>query len=246
MGYIRDLGGLKTLDNKVIKERFLLRSASLDNPTSKQREYLKDIKLKRIFDLRNEKEAEHDPDIILDNVQYYNYSIIDSDLNGITHQERSKQLELLKEIPTMEECYIGMFTDEYSLKKIKTVIRKIVLEDGFPTIVHCVTGKDRAGMITMLLLTILNVDYELIVEDYLKQRPLYINKARKLYFLLLIATFDLKLARKVYDYYSVDRKFIDTARNTINKNFGSMDNFIAQYLELTDSEINNFKEKALS
>lgn len=246
MGYIRDLGGIKNKNNKQLRKHFLLRSASLDNPTAEQIKYLNEIKLKRIIDLRNEDEAKHDKDIEIDGCTYYNFSLIDSDLNGITHQNKEKQLLMLESMPTMKECYIGMFNDEFSLNNIRNAIREIVLNDCFPTVVHCATGKDRAGMITMLLLTILDVDYEIIVEDYLKQRPIYLSTARKYGALAFLGSgFNFKLAKKAYDFFAIKREFIDSAIETINKNFGSVDNFIKEYIGLTESDINNFKEKAL-
>lgn len=245
MGYIRDLSGIKNIEGKQLRKHFLLRSASLNNPTSEQLSYLIDIGLKRIIDLRNADEAKHDPDVIINGCQYYNFSLIDSDLNGITHQNRSKQLVMLKEMPTMKECYIGMFKDEFSLNNIKNAIREIVLNDCFPTIVHCATGKDRAGMIVMILLILLDVDYQVIVEDYLKQRPLYLRTARKYALLAFLGSFDIKLAKKAYDYFAIKKEFIDSAKETIETNFGSINNFIYSYIGLTQEEINNFKEKAM-
>lgn len=246
MGYIRDLKGIKNKNSKVIKEHFLLRSASLDKPTDNQIDYLNSIGLKRIIDLRNEDEAKNEPDINIEGCQYFNFSLIDSDLNGITHQNKKKQLIMLQEMPTMEECYIGMFKDEFSLNNIKNAIREIVLNDGFPTIVHCATGKDRAGMVTMLLLTILDVDYETIVDDYMKQRPLYLNTARKYGALAFLGSKgNFKLAKKAYDFFAIKREFIDIAVDTINSKFSSIDKFIRDYIGLSDDDISKFKEKAL-
>lgn len=245
MGYIRDLKGIKNKDNKVLRKHFLLRSASLDKPTSKQLNYLKDIKLKRIIDLRNKDEANHDPDVVIEGCKYFNYSLIDSDLNGVTHQNKKKQLMMLKTLPSMKESYIGMFTEDFALENIKQALREIVLNDGFPTVVHCATGKDRAGMMTMLLLSVLDVDYETIVKDYMKQRPLYLNTARKYAILAFIGSRDPALAKKAYDYFAIKREFIDAAVDTINSKFGSVNKFIHDFVGLSDDDINKFKEKAL-
>lgn len=246
MGYIRDLQGIKNKNNKQLRKHFLLRSASLDKPTKEQIDYLNSIKLKRIIDLRNEEEAMHEPDVKIDGCSYFNFSLIDEDLNGITHQAREKQLRMLQEVPTMEECYIGMFKDEFSLNNIKNAMREIVLNDGFPVDVHCATGKDRAGMIVMLLLYILDVDYETILDDYLKQRKMYLPTAIKYGVLAFIGSKgDRTLAKKAYDFFAVKKEFIDKAIETIISKFGSLDNFIYDYIGLTKEEVNNFKEKAL-
>lgn len=245
MGYIRDLAGIKNKENKELRKHFLLRSASLDKPTNEQVKYLNDIKLKRIFDLRNEEEANYDPDITIEGCTYYNYSLIDSDLNGVTHQNKKKQLMMLKELETMKECYVGMFEDDFALKNIKAVINKIVKEDGFPTIVHCATGKDRAGVVTMLLLTILDFDYNVILEDYMKQKKMYIPTAFKYGILAFLGSGDVKLAKKAYDYFAIRKEFLDASIDTINRKFGSLELFIKNYIGLTEKDIIKFKEKVL-
>lgn len=245
MGYIRDLTGIKNINGKVIKKHFLLRSASLDNPTSNQLKFLKDIKLQRIIDLRNEAEAIHDPDIIIEGCKYYNFSLIDSDLNGVTHETKDKQLKMLRSLPTMEETYIDMLTTEYSLSNIKKAIREIVLNDEYPTIIHCATGKDRAGIIVAIILLLLDVDYETVVKDYLEQRKIYMKTAIKLGTICFIFTFNYKLGKKAYDYYAINRKFIDASFNAIDTKFGSFDKFIHEYIGLSKEDIDRFKEKAL-
>lgn len=242
MGYIRDLRGIKTKDGKYIRPTVLLRSAQLNNPSKTQIQYLKDIGLKRIIDLRNEAEAEYDPDISLDNNKYYNISLIDSNLNGITHEKKFKQLIMLKQMPTVEQTYVKMVEDDYSLKAIKKVIRLIVLEHDYPTVVHCVTGKDRAGLIIALILYMLNVDYETIVLDYLKQRPYYMSKARKYGVIAFAFTLNKSLAKKAYDYYALNRICIDKSFEAIRNNFGSVDKFISDYLELSQKDIAEFRD----
>lgn len=245
MGYIRDLEGIVNKDNKIIRKCFLIRSASLDKPTDKQLKYLNDINVKRIIDLRNKDEANREPDVSLKGCKYFNYSLIDSDLNGVTHQNRKNQLKILKTLPTMKESYIGMFKEEFALENIKMALREIVLNDGFPVIIHCATGKDRAGIITMLILHILNVDYELIVEDYLKQRPIYINTAIKYAVLAFIGSRNLGLSKKAFDFFAVKREFLDSTIDVIKEGFGSVDNFIHEFVGLTDEDINRFKNKVL-
>ena len=247
MGYIRDLAEIKTKEGKYIKPYLLLRAAQLNKPSKEQLYYLDCLKIKRIIDLRNPQEAIDEPDVKLgDDVKYLNYSLVDNDLNGVTHvKQKRKQLQMLKQMETIQETYYKMVSEDYGLNNIREVIREVVLIDDYPTIIHCVTGKDRAGIICAILEYILGVSYEDIVEDYLKQRPIYISKARRLWFLVLIATLNLKQAKKAYDYYAVNKAYIELAFNTINEKFGSMDNFVYDFIGLTKEEIEVFKERVL-
>lgn len=246
MGYIRDIKGIKNKEGKTIKDNVLIRSASLDKPTDKQREYLFSIGLKKIIDLRNEGEVKHDPDIEMPGCKYFNISLIDSDLNGVVHAKGVEQLKMLESLPTIEETYVDMISNDYSVSQIRKALREIVLNDEFPTIVHCVTGKDRAGTLIALLLILLDVDYKYVVKDYLKQRKLYLKTARKYFILAFLGSKgNFKLAMKANDYYEVKKDYLDAVINTINNRFTSIDKFFKEYVGLTDENIEVFKNRIL-
>ena len=246
MGYIRDIKGIVNKEGRTIKENVLIRSASLDKPTDKQKDYLYSIGLKRIVDLRNIGEVQHDPDIEIPGCKYFNISLIDSDLNGVVHAKGVEQLKMLENLPTIEETYADMINDDYSVSQIRKALREIVLNDEFPIVVHCVTGKDRAGTLTALLLTLLDVDYKYIIEDYLKQRKMYLKTARKYFILALLGSKgNLKLAMKANDYYEVKKKYIDIVFDTINRKFGSVEKFFKEYVGINDVDKENFKNRIL-
>jgi len=245
MKYIRDLGGMKTIEGKTLKSGLLFRSSQLYEVSSKQEDYLKTLNIKRIIDLRNEQEAIDEPDIDLGKVHYINISLIDNNLNGLTHESRSKQVLLLRELPTAKETYIDFIKDEFCINRIKKTIREIVLNDEYPTIIHCVTGKDRAGIITFILLRILGVSYEDAMKDYLKQLKYYHNHARFVFMIAYIVSRDKPLAIKAYEWYVVRKDFIDAALEEIDKRFGSFDNFIKDYIGLSQNDIDSFKNRLL-
>lgn len=246
MDYIRDLKGYKTIDGKTIKDNCLFRSSQIYKPNEKQLAYLNSINIKRIIDLRNEQEAIDEPDIKFENVKYMNISLIDNNLNGVVHVKNKKeQFKQARKLPTMIDTYEAMLSDDYSTNAIKKVIREIVLIDDYPTIIHCVTGKDRAGIITAIILKILGVDQETIVSDYIKQRKIYFKKATLYFVAIIVLSLDIKLAKKIFDYYAIKEDFINKAFETIDKRYGSFDSFIHYFIGLNDKDIEMFKARVL-
>ena len=246
MDYIRDLKGYKTIDGKTIKDNCLFRSSQIYKPNEKQLAYLNSINIKRIIDLRNEQEAIDEPDIKFENVKYMNISLIDNNLNGVVHVKNKKeQFKQARKLPTMIDTYEAMLSDDYSTNAIKKVIREIVLIDDYPTIIHCVTGKDRAGIITAIILKILGVDQETIVSDYIKQRKIYFKKATLYFVAIIVLSLDIKLAKKIFDYYAIKEDFINKAFETIDKRYGSFDSFIHNFIGLNDKDIEIFKARVL-
>ena len=246
MDYIRDLKGYKTIDGKTIKDNCLFRSSQIYKPNEKQLAYLNSINIKRIIDLRNEQEAIDEPDIKFENVKYMNISLIDNNLNGVVHVKNKKeQFKQARKLPTMIDTYEAMLSDDYSTNAIKKVIREIVLIDDYPTIIHCVTGKDRAGIITAIILKILGVDQETIVSDYIKQRKIYFKKATLYFVAIIVLSLDIKLAKKIFDYYAIKEDYINKAFETIDKRYGSFDSFIHIFIGLNDKDIEMFKARVL-
>lgn len=65
---------------------------------------------------------------------------------------------------------IGLGTDtlEYSGNEIKDVFDILAQEQSYPVVIHCTQGKDRTGLIVLLVLLLCGVDAETISADYVK------------------------------------------------------------------------------
>lgn len=48
------------------------------------------------------------------------------------------------------------------------VLRVFAKDGSYPTLVHCAHGKDRTGVIIMLLLLVCDTPHEAIVQDYVQ------------------------------------------------------------------------------
>lgn len=56
-------------------------------------------------------------------------------------------------------------------REVKQVYDVLSVEDNWPILVHCTQGKDRTGLIVMLILFLLGVDDKIIDEDYRLSEP---------------------------------------------------------------------------
>ena len=69
----RDLGGMKTVDSKIIKDNCLIRSGVLKKLSGEDIITLKNHNLKTVIDFRSEKEFVERPDVKIDGVTYLNF-----------------------------------------------------------------------------------------------------------------------------------------------------------------------------
>ncbi|KAF2684975.1 hypothetical protein K458DRAFT_417816 [Lentithecium fluviatile CBS 122367] len=76
--------------------------------------------------------------------------------------------------PSMEEMgLIGLAISSLDVctKEVKQIFDVLADEANWPTLVHCTQGKDRTGLIVMLLLFLLEVEMDAIEKDYLLSEP---------------------------------------------------------------------------
>ena len=168
----RDLGGIETKYGK-IRKGALIRGAKLNKITTKDFEKLtKKYNFHTVIDLRSKREIEEKPDRQFKNINYISIPIFDKSTPGITHEEQPGGI--LKSKINMVDLYQEILTGEY-LEKIGEVVRTIMNleEDDYSVFLHCSAGKDRTGIITAILLTILGVNRDTIIKGDVFNRNNY-------------------------------------------------------------------------
>lgn len=241
----KDFGGIKTKDNKTIKNNMIIRSSCFYDLTPEEVELIKSFNLKEVIDLRTKTEVQEKPDLILNDIKYLECPLFKEANVGVTHEKVSDMLEVLFNMPNLAVIYQGMVSNDYSIDMIKRVMNEIVLGDNYPVLFHCTAGKDRTGIIAFLTLYLLNVDFETIMNDYLEINERNKEHAEKFYEYAKTRTDDDAKALKAKALYLVDRSYIEAALNKINELYGSLDNFIENKLEIDRMEIELFRRKCL-
>ena len=71
--------------------------------------------------------------------------------------------------PHMEEMGLdGLATNSLDVctREVKQVFDVLAAEENWPVLIHCTQGKDRTGLVVMLVLFLLNVDPSIVNKDY--------------------------------------------------------------------------------
>lgn len=110
---------------------------------------------------------------------------------------------------------------------------------------HCTAGKDRTGVIAMLMLHILGVHKEEIFNDYLLTNKITKWEANKYYLLILLLKHDRIAAQKLRKAYLADASYLQSVYDIAKKECGSLDTFIHDRFHVTDEMIDEFKGYAL-
>lgn len=238
MGYYKDLSVLTGENGVKIKPGKLIKSSRVSKYKSKA------LKLKKIVDLRTPMEIKHQPDHYTSSTTYKNIPMFDMRLTGIEF-DKNTILNELNNISTIEEAYIEMVTNKKYVNNLSNIIKEIISSEEFPVLYHCTQGKDRTGVTTYVLLSILGFDKKTIIEDYLSIKDMNRVKSNLAFLFVLLIKRNLKTAHKIKNFLRAEEKFIQAAIDAIEETYGSMDNFIQNGLNISNEEISTFKGKVL-
>ena len=238
----RTIGNIKNIDGRILKEGKFYRSAHLHKLKKKSFKIFENLGIKEIIDLRNSKEISQKPDVILQNVDYKNYSAFEDEGDQLN---QAKKLVLQGKVKgsDADQRMLG-FYKTYATENpeiIKKIIHEI-LDSENPVLYHCTAGKDRTGIITALILTILKFDRATIENDYLlsnNYRKQLVQKrlhlAHNLHF--IYPKMDLNVIEKLS---WVEKDYLEAAFLEINKKYGSIDIYIHQNLGISENKRNEY------
>jgi len=254
----RDLGGLPAANGQTIKPRRLIRSSRLCNLTQTDKKtLLKDYDLREIIDFRIPSEIAEAPDDTLDGTIYITIPTAEKETLGLTAPDGKMATftDLMKAMESddafspeefMMSIYTGIILSEYSRKQYAKFIRVLLHATEGAVLWHCSAGKDRVGIGTALLLSILEVDREIITEDYMMT-----NEFRKdetdwaLEIIEKNGGASEKVRKMTYAMRRVEECYINAVFDIIDEKFGGMDEFIRNELAVSDIERDKLKSMYL-
>ena len=156
----RDLGGVPTLDGNITKWNNFLRTANLDDISDSEIKTLKDYGIETIIDLRREREitfGSEEHKRIIDNFNFNHISLAPD--NEIRKEEIEQIINKEISIGTTYRNLIDNFSKIRQIMEVFAKTEKAIL-------FHCQEGKDRTGIISMILLGLANVARADIIADY--------------------------------------------------------------------------------
>ncbi len=243
----RFLGGINNSEGKKLKDSLIYRSGNLHQLKSRSFDEFEKFNINKVIDLRTKQEIIKEPDQIPKNISYKNYPAFEDKNNEMAN---AKKLALKGKISAndADKRMIKFYTDYIS--ENPEVIKKIIteiLDSQQPILYHCTAGKDRTGMITALILKILKFDDSVIFEEYLQSNNIRqkviqkrLNLANNLHF--IFPKLDIGVIEKTS---WIERNYLQSAFNEIDKKYGSMDNYIHQVLEISESQREIYIQKFL-
>ena len=235
----RDMGGYTTKDGHQVKWGKVYRSADMSKLTDADLLVLKNRKITHDVDLRGQQEAAQAPDKLNPGTDYILCPAGSENVTGMTKEIMSGK--------NLDSLMIVFYTStQYFKGRYKPFFDKLLtLPDNESLVFHCTAGKDRTGMGAALFLYSLGVPYETILADYTATDYYRQSEgAKSSAAIAQLMKIDDKTARKSSG-TGAKKEYLDATFAAINKQYGSVDNFLRQEIGLTDTELSTLKSKYL-
>ena len=245
----------------------LFRSGELSDLGDDGRDELHRLGITDVADLRSRREVErHGPGRVPDGVKIHLLPIPDLgpdelDADGDAPHEHAfrRLLEDKADDEPVSEASSRYMTEEYSrfptYNGAQQALHRVVnlLADGRSVLAHCFAGKDRTGFTVALVLEAAGVERDAIVADFLssnqavpqlRDRILEAVRQRSDVEVTpeLMAFTEARLSDEVL---GVREEYLDTARRTIDENFGSLDGYLRS-AGITEGDVTRLRSALLA
>lgn len=249
--YITDLGGIKTVDGRSIKHGMLFKGSHLAKLKRTNVRMIKNLNIDTIVDLRSEGEVKLKPDVKIDGINYMNMPLLSNDDNpAINRHTATKVLRKYtkqKGGSFLHMCgiYRKLVTDPMALESYREQLRKMLDGENNRILWHCTQGKDRTGIETVLILSILGVSKEEIFKDYMSYNKMGRIKNMLIFIGSSLVTLSIKMGINLQNLINARRAYLESAYDEIDKVFGNIENFIHKALLLDDNDIEKIRANYL-
>ena len=169
----RDLGGYRASDGRTVVWGSIYRSAQLDRLSEQGIQQLADLNINTVVDLRFTDESAKYPTIAaaVPNAEMLSWHAEQENDSGEKSQHMIRSWRDSLDSNDPEQVREAMRVNyPHKLYTHRAIYRKMLLRlttGNTPLIFHCAAGKDRTGVAAALILSLLGVNNDQIIEDYL-------------------------------------------------------------------------------
>lgn len=237
----RDLGGYKTMDGHQLRTHKLIRSGRMNDLSQRDLDFLTDYGVTIDLDLRAPEETQAAPDRVPTNARYdatpalpTDETLVSADVRELRASYRTDPLAGFKNMLHTYEDLVTTPTAQHAYRHLFD----LMLANDQPDqalLFHCAAGKDRTGMGTVYILTVLGVDDVTIRQDYLASNNYLMGEQLRM---ATEAAVDgtPALVATTRSLCQVTNEYLDSALFRIRRDYGTLPAYLKEALALSDDQ----------
>ncbi|MFN8624464.1 MAG: tyrosine-protein phosphatase [Candidatus Binatia bacterium] len=228
----RDLGGYRSSDGRTVKWGMLYRSDALDKLTDEDQRYLDRLGLARVVDFRSAGEVKDAPDKLPPDLAPRLVKLpieaVGVNVRELVQRINSGRVEGLNVNELLFNGNAALARDHAAV--YKTWLHGLVEPGGAPEVFHCTGGKDRTGFASALVLLALGVPKDVVMQDYLASNTYLADKNRAIEWRVRLFSFFRTDPAYLRPLLNVEPRYLNAAFDVMEKNYGSIDNYLREAL----------------
>ncbi|MDO4492573.1 MAG: tyrosine-protein phosphatase [Clostridia bacterium] len=244
----RQLGGYPAADGKTVKQGLVLRTGELAKATDADILKLKETyHLGVIVDFREQDVIDMAPDPAIDGVKAIHVPVMDEELKekskNITAANNEDYVKTLVGVIesgsyNLENMYVNIVNTDAGKAGFAKFFRELLEnEEGRAILYHCSYGKDRTGIASVLFLSAMGVDEEIIIEDFALTNTFLAKKIGYMQEECKKLTDNAETVERIADMIGVPVYAMENMIRYMNENYGSVYGYITGALGVTEAEI---------
>ncbi len=210
----RDLGGYPAGEGMRTRWRVLFRADGLGELTGQDLEVLRALGIRTVIDLRSGTEVER------------------SRFDVGAHPVALHHFPFIEELPDAEEFdrRPGLLGSQYQEMlrdaggQILSALEVLAAPGALPAVFHCTAGKDRTGVLSAIVLSLLGVDEPTVVGDYALSGEAMVRLRAK----LIVKYPDSRdVLENIDEVFSADPAQMELLLDHLRERYGSVDDYVA-------------------
>ncbi|WOI43155.1 tyrosine-protein phosphatase [Bacillus altitudinis] len=243
----REVGGLQTTDQMVIKQGMIYRSADLSRLTKQDILTFSTLGIQTICDLRTSSERKSHPPRIIEHDKIVHIPMQpDSMMPSKWTMFRMLIAEgkSLSFTPIMKDVYQSMLYERK--KEIQQLFTLLSDEKNYPLMLHCTSGKDRTGFLSALIQLAAGVPVHTVLSEYMRSNEgVKMLVKRQERFVRMMSLYRVS-KEQIQPLLGVQQDYLEDVLNEMMDTYGSAERYLLEACDVPKAQLLKMKNILLT
>ncbi|QRF85293.1 tyrosine-protein phosphatase [Bacillus altitudinis] len=243
----REVGGLQTTDQMVIKQGMIYRSADLSRLTKQDILTFSTLGIQTICDLRTSSERKSHPPKIMEHDKIVHIPMQpDSMMPSKWTMFRMLIAEgkSLSFTPIMKEVYQSMLYERK--KEIQQLFTLLSDEKNYPLMLHCTSGKDRTGFLSALIQLAAGVPVHNVLSEYMRSNEgVKMLVKRQERFVRMMSLYRVS-KEQIQPLLGVQQDYLEDVLNEMMDTYGNAERYLVEACDVPKAQLLKVKNILLT
>ncbi|MDR4199982.1 tyrosine-protein phosphatase [Bacillus altitudinis] len=243
----REVGGLQTTDQMVIKQGMIYRSADLSRLTKQDILTFSTLGIQTICDLRTSSERKSHPPKIMEHDKIVHIPMQpDSMMPSKWTMFRMLIAEgkSLSFTPIMKDVYQSMLYERK--KEIQQLFTLLSDEKNYPLMLHCTSGKDRTGFLSALIQLAAGVPVHTVLSEYMRSNEgVKMLVKRQERFVRMMSLYRVS-KEQIQPLLGVQQDYLEDVLNEMMDTYGNAERYLLEACDVPKAQLLKVKNILLT